>query len=211
MSDLATEQGALAFCEEKRREMEAVFGDLGRFEMNGYSFGGYVFATHQVMPPEGPQPYGPSKPRTLEDVIECWRTGDLLPAPRAERCRLPSFVRLVIPDDQHTAFFGRAIRALSDKSRAVGVVVMGEAWFAFPDHVPGETAEQVRARLPESLADADGREEGLFLRLEHKAAGVRMWTKRISRNPDRLEADWVPLDLPEGEGRLVDLVPLGGR
>ena len=206
MLDLATEQGALAFCEEKRREMEAVFGDLGRFEMNGYSFGAYVLATHEVVLPER---LPPPTPRTLEDVLAGWKTGAPLPAARAELCRLPEFVRLVIPEDQHTAFFGRAVRALSEKSRAVGTVVMGEMWMARPDHVPGETAEQARARLPASLEDYDGRTEGLFVRLEHKATGSRMWTKAIHRNPDRLDADWVLFDEQAGksEGRLVDLVP----
>jgi hypothetical protein len=208
MLDLATEQGALAFCEEKRREMEGVFADRGRFEMNGYSFGAYVFATHQVLPPERSVPVGAHKPLSLEDVIDRWRTGDELPMPRAERCRLPSFVSILIPDDQQTAFFGRAVRVLSDKSRAIGTVVMGEMWMARPDHVPGETAEQARARLPKSLEDYDGRTEGLFLRLEHKFAGSRMWTKAIHRDPDRLDDEWVLFEETDGntEGRLVNLV-----
>lgn len=204
--DLETEQGVLEFCEEKRRLMERTFEVLGRFEMNGYSFGAYVLATHEVLPPERNEA---PPPRTIEDVLTGWKTGEPFPLVRAELCRLPVFVRLVIPEDQHTAFFGRAIRALSEKSRAIGTVVMGEMWMARPDHVPGETAEEARSKLPASLEDYEGRTEGLFLRLEHKLAGSRMWTKTIHRNPDRLDADWVLFDetMGKSEGRLVNLVP----
>jgi hypothetical protein len=113
----------------------------------------------------------------------------------------------VLPVEDHTAFFGSVVRVLSEKSRAIGTVVMGEMWMAQPAHVPGETAEQARSKLPRSLADYDGREEGLFLRLEHKVTGPRMWTKKIVRNPDGLAADWVLNDYKNAEGRLVNLVP----
>jgi hypothetical protein len=208
MLDLATEKGVLEFCEAQRREMEAVFGDLGRFEMNGYSFGAYILATHEVQPPERVELGArPEAPRKLADVVAGWKTGDPLPRTRADLCKLPEWIRAVLPVEDHTAFFGSVVRVLSEKSRAIGTVVMGEMWMAQPAHVPGETAEQARSKLPRSLADYDGREEGLFLRLEHKVTGPRMWTKKIVRNPDGLAADWVLNDYKNAEGRLVNLVP----
>jgi hypothetical protein len=177
--------------------------------MNGYSFGAYVLATHEVLAPEKIEPPIPGAPRKLEDVAAGWKTGDPLPQPRAQLCRLPRWVGLVLAAEDQTLFFGHVVRVLNEKSRAIGSVVMGEMWMARPAHVPGETAEQARAKLPRSLEDYDGRTEGLFLRLEHKATGSRMWTKAIHRNPDRLDADWVLFDEQAGksEGRLVNLVP----
>jgi len=206
--DLATETGALEFAESKRREMERCFEVHGRFEMNGYSFGAYVFTTHEVIAPMQMPP--PNRP--IEETLARWKTGARLPQPKAELCRLPEWVRLFVRADQHTAFFGSVLRALNEKSRAIGTVVMGKSWLAMPEHVPGETAEQARAKLPASLEDYEGRREGLFLRLEHKlAAGGRMWTNEITRNPTSL-GEWKLFDeAGDGscEGRLVDLIPRG--
>jgi len=202
MLDLATEQGALEFCESTRGKMELQFAISGRFEMNGYSFGAFVFRTHTVLAPDEMPGAG-----TLESVAEAWKTGEPLPHPQAELIRLPRWVMDAMPAEHHTAFFSHVVRTISEKSRAIGVVTLGEMWFAMPDHVPGETAEQARSKLPKSLADYEGRKEGLFVSLEHKVVGKRMWTTAISRNPTRL-GPWELYPQPfETEGNFCGLVP----
>lgn len=195
MIDLATERGVLNFCERQRQEMVRCFERLGRFEVNGYSFGAWVLATHAVAAPP------PNARVNLED----WRRGEQLPAAQAMRCQMPIEARFLMPPDQHTKLFGLTLRHMSELSGAIGTVVMGECWHASAPRVDGQTPQAARASLPDSLEDYDGRQESLFLRLEHKVLGERFWGKPIMRNPTRL-GPWELIDVRSAGGYLADLI-----
>jgi hypothetical protein len=60
--DLSTTAGVLRFCELRRAEMVRCFERLGRFEMNEFSFGAYVFAERD---------YGDMKGRLVD--LAPWR------------------------------------------------------------------------------------------------------------------------------------------
>jgi hypothetical protein len=193
--DLSTERGVLNFCERQRQEMVRCFERLGRFEVNGYSFGAWVLATHAVASP----------PLSTASDLKDWKRGERLAAPQAMRCQMPAAARLLLPPDQHTKLFGLTLRHMNELSGAIGTVVMAECWHAGAPHVEGQTAQQARAALPDSLEDYDRRQEAMFLRLEHKVAGERFWRKAITRDPTRL-GPWEPLDARSAGGYLVDLI-----
>jgi len=118
---------------------------------------------------------------------------------------LPLLVRALAPPERHTQLFGITVRAMSELTAAVGTVTMGECWFARAPKVEGQSPQEARAALPDRLEDYDGREEAMFLRLEHKVVGERFWRKRIDRNPTRL-GPWELLDARSAGGRLVDTI-----
>jgi hypothetical protein len=186
--DLSTKAGVLRFCELRRAEMVGCFERLGRFEMNGYSFGGYVFATHDVN-------------------SDGWKTGAKLDRVNAELCRMPKALIDQIPPGRQTEVFAHVMREFTKLTRAIGTVVMTEMWHVTMPGKPGKSAEEVRDELPDSLEHAPGRCEALYLQLEHGATGRRVWVAEIKRNPTRIEPWYEPYGPGETDmkGRLVDL------
>jgi len=187
--NLETREGVLRFCERQRDEMEKVWHRKGRFESNGYSFEGYVFATHDV-----------ETDRHAKTVDDATRTGEPYGEVRAMRCRLPPLARLMFPGESNSEQFGYFMRLFATAARAIGTLVMAEAWLLdLPEGVNRED-------LPRSLEDAPGRIEALYMIVEHPATGRVLWHCRISRDPRRLHS-WVQRAPEDGEGRLVDIAP----
>lgn len=186
--DLSTRAGVLRFCELRRAEMVGCFHELGRYEVNGFSFGGYVFATHAMVVPKDP--------RGIDD----WKTGAKLNRVTAERLSMPAGLHGVLPPERETEVFSFTARRYSKLTRAIGSVVMTEVW-----SVMTESREE-RDKFPERLGDYDGPErcEQLFMHLEHAATGERTWTALIERNPTRL-GPWEERPFTASEGRLIDL------
>ena len=185
----------LRFCAEQRDEMERVWRRLGRYEgESGEAFCAYVFATCEPPPAE-----------TWDD--ETFAPGPQLPKPKAIRCEMPRYVRLLYPNRSNTDIFGHVLRKFSRATRASGVLILAESWLKSVDTPDYETAKRLRAEMPESLADAPGREEALTMSLEHIAVGRRLWSARILRGPDRL-APWDMKDMTESptDSRLTGIV-----
>ncbi len=195
--DVSTPQAVLDFCAAKRREMADVFALNGRFETReGFSFMGYVFATHL---PAGDPPV-PEK----------------LPAPVAYRCALPRYMRAILSAHHHTEFFSQAFKQMAKESRATGSLLMAEQWTTIveldPAKVDPNDKDAVRAalfaerdKLPDSLEDAPGRSEGLLMVLEHIDLGRLTWLAQIHRNPTRL-GEWEERKWDDAEGRFIGVV-----
>lgn len=195
--DLSTADGVLALCAETREEMANLFNQLGRFEINGYSFGGYVLATCDV----GPVPDKPDA--TAAD----WTTGAKLDQITAFAVILPEWIGKLIPPEKHTEFFSHAVRRYAELTRAIGTLIMAETWYVHYEQDPAKpamTPGDARASFPDSLEDAEGRREMLMLSLEHPATGPRIWRAEIKRDPDRLEP-WEDTGYKEWQGRLSNL------
>lgn len=193
--DLSTKAGVLRFCELGRAEMVGCFERLGRFEMNGYSFGAYVFATHGI-----------KVPATPDDRVDPsnWQTGGKLPRVAADLCRLPKVITDLIPPEQHTQLFAHVMRSYSRITKALGTLVMTEMWHANMTPADGQSPEEARAQLPDNLEHAPGRGEGLYMQLEHSATGRRVWWCEIKREPTRL-GEWELREMEDAQGRLVNL------
>jgi hypothetical protein len=191
--DLSTKAGALRFAELRRAEMVGRWETLGRWEVNGFSFGGYVFATHEaVMPTE--------VPRDLRELK--WPTGAKLPKVTALPLRLPRAALLMLRPEDATAFFAFCVQRYTEATRALGTLIMAESWLV-------QTAEgedpHARERMAKNLEDEPDRQEILMMSLEHSAVGQRVWRARIHRDPDRLDPwqdDGSPVEM---EGRLTGL------
>lgn len=170
--DLSTREGALGFAEFCRGKMREEFEREGCFEVDGYPFAGFVFATY--------------------DPDACRATERVEPLP----CALPAWVNEVLPPSQHTRLFGMAVRDFARLTRALGVMVMSEAW----------VAESVESRddLQANLEDHPGRGEALFMLLEHRETGRLQWRADISRTPTRV-GEWCEIPYRAVCGRLVGL------
>lgn len=201
--DLATEKGVLNFCERKRTEVRRQWEKAGRFEENGYSFVGYVFAT---CAPTGKE-LGP----------ECWLPGKPLAEVEPKLCRLPKIAQVFSRNGRSTDVFSHVLTHYARACKAIGTLVIGEGWALVLPAIPGLSVEEQRRRYPKDLTDYDGpeRHENLFMMLEHKAAGRRSWQAEILRHPSRLEpwqeriASIVPGADPESfdtEGMLTGFV-----
>lgn len=190
---LDTSAGVLRFCELRRREMADHFRHHGRFEVNGYSFTGYVFATHDIRAPRDPERSHPDQ----------WKTGPKFDHVQALTLRLPEVIGMVVPNSQITLLWSRVIREYSKLTRAIGTLILSETWLV---HAPEGTTDvrEYRDTLPESLEDADNRQESLVMLLEHTAAGRKQWFSEIKRNPTWL-APWRELPVGDLEGRLTNL------
>jgi hypothetical protein len=190
---LDTKAGVLRFCELRRREMAEAFMQEGRFDVNGYSFTGYVFATHEIRTPRNPE----------RSHIDEWKTGPKLDHVRGLGLRMPAALGMVVPDSQITLLWSRVIREYTKLTRAIGTVIMSETWLVFG---PAGTTNmhEYRDTLPDSLEDADNRQESLVMLLEHSAVGRKQWFSEIKRNPTRLEP-WTEPDWADAEGRLTNL------
>lgn len=72
----------------------------------------------------------------------------------------------------------------------------------------GQSPREAREALPPRLADAPDRREFLWMRLEHSAAGARVWAAEIKRDPARVEpwADATPTGEFNEHGNLVNTV-----
>jgi hypothetical protein len=187
--DLDTEAGVLAFCERWRARMVDAWEQHGTFEVNGFSFGGYVFATRAIVN---------ERFDTELCLVEFGVAVAALPV------MAPAVVRFY-PEEKHTECFGFILREYVKKSEAEGTLVMGEAWFARPpEHV--RTKEQAlawRAEQPRDMEDFAEKGESLFMSLEHRSFGSRFWRNPIARGPSRLEG-WKEDGAPAA-GRLVHL------
>lgn len=159
--DLATKTGVLRFCELRRAEMVSCFEQLGRYERNGFSFDGFVFATFE--------------PIIFDGGL---RSGKKLPAVEACHTVLPAAALTVLDPSEHTLVFGRMVSAFAKCAHAVGTLIMSEAWLA--DEPPED-------REYGWVGKAPSRREALFMRLEHKAVGAISWVAFISREPTRVE------------------------
>ncbi len=180
----------LRFCELRRAEMAADFERVGRFEMNGYSFGGYVLATHDVAALDA---------STLKPAA--WRTGARLPQVQAMCCRLPKIVGETMPWQDVTGFFGDTLKEFARATRARGVLFMTEGWVRHLDE--GEAPPKDR---PYGWVEKDPkRGEVLMMSLEHADFGYHQWMARILREPTRLDP-WVkaPDGVRQGAARLTN-------
>lgn len=195
--DLSTAAGVLRFAELRRAEMRNLFEARGRYECNGFSFGGFVFATHAIARPPG-EPPG-------EDPLEHWKTGRKLPAVGAEPVQLFTWVFDILPPEKHTQLFSHVVRSYAQMTRAIGSLMMTECWLAHATKVPGETREQARDKLPRNLEHAPERQEALLMLLEHAALGERRsWRATIERDPTRV-GEWENYEMTDMTGRLVNL------
>lgn len=195
--DLSTPEAVLQFYAEAREWMAERWRENGRFESNGFSFEGWTLATHRVkMDPANPMNWVPGEPY-----------GKVVPL----LCRLPGVISLMFPDESGTRLFGQFLKKYAAATKAVGTIVMGEAWmveFKSPEGQPPmtkEEAEAEREKLPESLEHAEGRKEHLFCALEHVTLGKKFWTAEIERNPDLL-MPWKDKEMEQSEGRLCDTI-----
>jgi hypothetical protein len=185
---LDTLEEVLNFCALKRAEMEACHGREGRFEVNGYSFGGYVFATRAIV---GGPPDFPTEPLGHVEAVTV---------------RMPAFLRMLLPASEHTRAFGHCMRECVKKSEAVGTLFMGETWMAAAPH-PNMTQAEVEAwrkTQPADMGEFADKREGLVMMLEHKTFGRRTWRNMIERNPTRL-VGWREGELHPESGRVVNL------
>lgn len=185
MIDLSTKAGVMRFCELRRAEMIGCFEKLGRFESNGYAFGGFVFATHEMG-------------RLTSNGAE---TGKRLPAITARSIDIPEGMLDLLSDParEGTLFWAKMIRAYARATRARGVVQMTEAWCA-----PGTDADMKR---PYGwIEQHTDRREALRLTLEHADFGTHDWLAWIQRDPTRLEP-WIERqDILQSKGRLAHLL-----
>lgn len=193
MVDLNTEEGALAFCEEKRNEMRELFLEQGQFECNGFSFKGYIFVRRD-----------PPKAKGNDGCPTTWPKGPLLDAPEAVEIKLPVFMHTLIPEARHTEAFRHCVDTMLDRCDGFGWVLMAEQWLAHVEAEPGETQEQARARMPNRLEEYAGRREALMVRLEHRSAGERSWIAEIHRDPLRL-GEWKAQEGYSGTARSPSL------
>lgn len=190
--DLSTKAGVLRFCELRRAEMVGCFERLGRFESNGFSFEGYLFAAHELVVPGD------------RADLSGWKTGPRLSSVTARVCRMPEELHGLIPAEHETILFSRTLREMGKLTRAIGSVVMTEMWHATVD-ANERTLDEARSELPDRLENYDGRKEALFMQLEHTAVGRQIWTAEIRRNPTRL-GPWLESQPDDATGRMVDLV-----
>lgn len=191
--NLETKEGVLRFCELRRREMVGCFERLGRYECNGYSFGAYVFATHELQ--------GTAEPIGPDD----FKTGKRLAHVKAEHVRLPRFIGQILPPEQHTLAFREVVKSYAQITRSMGALIMTEMWHAVTTGRTKEEAMAARASLPERLVDMPERGERLMMQLEHSATGRCIWYAEIKRNPTRVEP-WQEPTIGDAQGRLSNLV-----
>jgi hypothetical protein len=190
MIDLSTKAGVLRFCENRRAEMVGCFDRLGQFESpSGFSFMGYAFATR----------------RSTHVFQPKMRTGPKLAKVEAVPMQIPKALQDIVPARQQTELFSRVVREFARATRAIGVVTMAEAWLVEAEGKQGQSVEEVRAQMPESLGDVPGRMEALLMMLEHSAAGRRVWKAAILDGPRRV-GPWMEQDWDDAEGRLVGMV-----
>jgi hypothetical protein len=186
MIDLSTKAGVMRFCELRRAEMAADFNRVGRYECNGFAYGGYVFAQHGLRGPPGLAP-------------EDWATGPKLPRITALPVTLPRIIGETMPWQQITSFFARTVREYSRATRATGVLFMTEAWRT---EVEGDKPPDRAYGWVEKQAN---RKEALMMMLEHPQHGRQMWMADILREPTRLEP-WREHGGTVGKGRLANMM-----
>jgi hypothetical protein len=172
--------------------MARCFERVGRFEMNGYPYGGYAFATHELRVDMG-DPAVALRP-------EAWVTGPRHPHVIAVRMSLPAAVGELMRPEQITAFYGHIIEAFARATRARGVLLMTEAWrLKYEGEAPPDRPYGWVSKDPE-------REEVLMMSLEHVDFGTHIWFAAIRREPTRLEPwEKSPVD-QAGKGRLTNLM-----
>lgn len=194
MPDLNKAADVLRFCREQRDEMEANWRRNGCFEVNGFSFAAWVFATRKF--------------DTTHIDPKLWVPGERLERPKAQYCALPRIGHLVTQNKRGTDVFAYVLREYARATAAIGAVICAEIWaIELEGYKKDEEARRARAELPEDLGDAPGRVERLYMSLEHSAIGQRCWWADIRRDPTRLEP-W--LELPNGgdmgfSGLLADI------
>lgn len=194
--NLAEETDVLAFCEQKRAEMAESFIRHGRYEVNGFSFSGYVFSTRRPpLPEENRGEPDPSR----------WKPGPKLDAVTAGVIEAPAFCSVILPPEHHSRLFRHLCDEMVRATEAVGVLMMTEMWQLEREPKPGETLDNVRG--PEgSWENVPGRKEVLYVSLDHRATGYRVWTAEIRRDPTRLEP-WVEKPFAKSKGKLVGVMP----
>lgn len=162
MIDLSTRAGAFRFAELRRGELVHQYLAKGELEPNPLL---YLFVTHEL--------------RIDLSLNPPLRVGRKVPKPVAVACPMPSMVRKMDPK-RRTRVFGDAMRDIARASKAVGILLVMDAWFsssdkAPPDHHYGWIEE-----------NQDG--EGLMVRLEHRALSrPYAWGAMIHRDPLRLD------------------------
>jgi len=176
----------MRFCELRRAEMAADFHRVGRYECNGFAYGGYVFAQHAVRAPVALAP-------------EDWATGAKLPCITAMPLTLPRLIGETMPWQQITSFFGRTAREYARATRATGVLFMTEAWRV-------EAEGDVPPDRPYGWVEKQpNRKEALMMMLEHPQHGRQMWAADILREPTRLEP-WREYGGTLTAGRLANMM-----
>ncbi len=136
---LDTAAGVLRFCELRRAEMATEFLRVGRWERRGFSFSGYVFATHAIDKP-------PTKAAALKDGLDAWKPGAKLAHVEAFGVELPAWMADVLQPRDITAFWGTAIRHYVQLTRAIGTLILSETWTVSAGH-EGQSAEEGARRL----------------------------------------------------------------
>lgn len=197
LPDLSTPEAVLQFYADTREWVAQKWREKGEFRSNGFSFEGWALGTHRVkMDPSNPTLWVPGEPY-----------GKVVPL----LCRLPAVIALMFPNESGTRLFGTLLKKYAAATKAVGTIVVGEAWvveFQAPEGQPPMTKEEAQAerdKMPESLEHAEGRKEHLFCSLEHITLGKHFWTAEIERNPDIL-MPWKDKGIESSEGRLCDTI-----
>jgi hypothetical protein len=122
--------------------------------------------------------------------------GAPLPYPVERPCYLPRIVRPLISPGKHCAALVKLAKDLAIECDAPGAIFMMEAWFLHDRELP--PGEQVKDQLD--------RREGLFVSLEHRKLGRRIWVAPILRNPTRLEP-WAEPPSPNAlQGRVAGII-----
>lgn len=179
--DLSTMAGVLRFAELRRAEMHGEYLSRGELEENPLFC---LFATHDMLLTGDPE-------RPL-------RTGVKLPKVSAVRCPVPEFVRQKLGWQQMTKGMGRAIKEMAKSTKAVGVLLMMDAWTT--------SSEPPEDRDYGWIEEQSDRREALTVILEHKLLPHPIqWTSFIWRDPLRLDP-WVKTEPSESKGRLTGFV-----
>jgi hypothetical protein len=197
--DLSTKDGVLRFCAKQRDEMERTFARRGRFESKtGHAYTGYAFIRNAV---EGPWTHGTDGRLSLRRGAELGRI-------QTAELNLPpaSLWPAWMDGSNATEVFGQTIEAFSRAGRALGVVVLTEAWMNVA--TSDEDFERKRSHEYGWVAKSPDRMEALYMMLEHVMFGRITWMARITRNPTRVHPwEESPVSGPSGgEGRLANLV-----
>lgn len=161
--DLATRAGALRFAELRREEMRRYYLTHGRLEKNPvfWVFANYAFA------------------RSTK-AGELVGRGQKLDKVTALPCPFSDALWRKLGSDT-TAYAGRIIKEVAAATKAMGVLLIMDAWVADGAHEPADQHYGWIEKDPE-------KREGLYASLEHKLIPRPMrWSAFIHRDPLRLD------------------------
>lgn len=119
---------------------------------------------------------------------------ELQPHPVERPIYLPSQVEHLIAGPERCETLCRLVRAMAKESDSPGVIFMMEAWVVFGREITGAVKDQLDRR------------ECLYVMLEHRKIGRRIWVAEILRRPTRLKP-WLDHPYPAAQqGRISGLI-----